>query len=152
MFGIQSFTLKVIAIILGIIIGGVVLICIGVTAGCTPNDGIELKQSQMALATKNNIDSSQQEIDNSIDVKLPEESNRQLPPTESTADETLKLVKARADERAKIILAQAELKEKIIRAQEEKWRLLVWVVGVGAFLLAIAALYIRSPLDKKGRE
>ncbi len=150
MFGIQSFILKIFMIV----ITGIVVICIATVVGCTPNSGTELKQSQLALATKNNVDASKEDNrqDNSIEFVLPDVSEQALPPTDSNADETVKLVKARALEREKVLLAEGRVKEMEIRASEEKWRILVWVVGIGAFLLAIAALYIRSPLDRKGRE
>lgn len=48
-----------------------------------------------------------------------------------------------------LIQAKADAKVEAIRAQEEKWRLLVWILGAGAVLLSVTALLIRSPLEKR---
>lgn len=149
MFGIQSFILK----ILMIVMVGIVLICIATVVGCTPDNGTELKQSQLALATKNNVDASKEDNrqDNSIALDLPDVPGQALPPPNSNADETVKLVKARALEREKVLLAEGKVKEMEIRASEEKWRLLVWVLGVGAVVICVLALLVRSPVDWKDK-
>ena len=67
----------------------------------------------------------------------------------SKAEEMATIVEARGKEQERVILAEADAKEKEIRAREEKWRLLVWVIGVGAGVVALMALYIQSPLDRK---
>ena len=154
MFQIQKFALKAIAITLGIIVGGVVLICVGVAGGCAPNNGTEFSQRQLALATRTDVDSSQKDEsqDNSIVLKIPEKNvvGPPLPPVNSNADDVAKLVDARANERVKVILAQAELKEKVIRAEEEKWRNAIYGVIGAAFLLIAFWLYLKqSPWDKK---
>ena len=134
---------------------GIVAICAFALYGCTPNTGTELKQSQMALATKNNVDSSQEDNrqDNSIALQLPDFPvvGPPLPPVNSNADETVKIVEARADEREKIIRANAELEIGLVRAKEEKWRLMVWVVGIGAIIVCALALLVKSPVDWKGK-
>ncbi len=65
------------------------------------------------------------------------------------AEEMAKIVEARGAEKERVILAEAAAKEKEIRAREEKWRLMVWVIGVGAVIIAALALCIQSPLDRK---
>ena len=50
-----------------------------------------------------------------------------------------------------LIQAKADAKVETIRASEEKWRILAWVGGIGAVIVGILALLIRSPLDRKER-
>ncbi len=152
-FGIKKFLLKL-ALIIGAV---VVLVCLGVTHGCTPNNGTDLKQNQMALATKNNVDSSQEDNrqDNSIALELPELEvvGPQLPPPNTSADEVVKLVNARGDERVKIIDANGDLQAKVIRAEEEKWRILAYgVVAIVALLSGFKLYLMKSPWDDERKE
>ncbi len=50
-----------------------------------------------------------------------------------------------------LIQAKADAKVETIRASEEKWRILAWVGGIGAVIVGILALLVRSPLDRKER-
>ena len=67
MFGINKALTKWLIIV----VMGIVAICAVVT-GCTPNDGTEFTQRQLALATKTNVDSSKKDEsqDNSITLNL----------------------------------------------------------------------------------
>ena len=119
MFGIQRFSLRLVGLMLGVVVGGVVLICALALAGCGTANG--------ALAMK----SSERQSDDSISFSGAE-------------------VVASIDPVA-VIQAKTEAKVGEIRAREEKWRLLVWVLGVGVVLVAALALFIRSPLDRGSR-
>ena len=161
MFGIQKLVIKLV----GIVAIAITVICIATVVGCVPENMDGLSQKQTALAVKNNVDLSREDNrqDNSIALVVPEISDMPavqslkdatatpLPSAETNSEAMVRVVGARADERVKVILAQAELNEKVIRAQEEKWRILVWVVGVGAVIIGSLALLVRSPLDKGRR-
>ena len=111
MFGIQSTIIKIVSII----IAGIVLICIGTTAGCAP--------LRASLASKE----VNQSYDNSIDM-----------PDGVTFYDPVEAIKVKADERV-----------ALVRAEQEKWRLVVWVIGIGGVIVTLFALFIRSPLDRK---
>ena len=239
MFGIQKFSLKLVGLVLGIIVAGVVLICVVTLAGCAEKPDVvsdagnlkktvvDDKKKQFALAAKSETDNSttDKSQNNSINVditgpeapvnqsikeavapkfpELPEIATVQIEQVDpgkaaeialkvmdvktaerekilkaqidanikqleqnakqreesllaelvslkaTKAEEMAKIVEARGVERERIIRAEAAAKEKEIRAHEEKWRLLVWVIGVGAVIVAALALYIQSPLDRK---
>ncbi len=239
MFGIQSFVIKIIAVVLGIIVGGIVLICVFTMVGCAEKPDIvsdegvlkktvvDDKKKQFALAARSETDNSttDKSQDNSINVditgpdvpanqtiieatvpelpkppELPTIIVEQIDPRKaaeiaikvvdvkakerenilkaqidanikqielnakqreesmlaelvsvknSKAEEMAKIVEARGIEKERVIRAEAAAKEKEIRAREEKWRLMVWVVGIGAAIVAALALCIRSPLDRK---
>ena len=119
MFGIQKYSLKMIGLVLGIIVGGVVLICVLTTVGCgTANGALAMKTSE--LQSDDSISFSGAEVVATIDPVA-------------------------------VIQAKTEAKIGEIRAREEKWRLLVWVFGVGVALVSVLALFIRSPLDRGSR-
>lgn len=46
---------------------------------------------------------------------------------------------------------EKEMRVGLLRAQEEKWRLAVWVFGIGAVVIGVLALLVKSPLDYRGR-
>ena len=161
MFGISRFWVRIAVVI----VVGIVAVCCVTLIGCSPETGSEFGLSQLALVSKNNIDSSkhQRSEDNSIVLNVKDGGNPlgqdfedgalvATPRDKEEAESVATVVEARASERERVILAQAELKEKVIRAEEEKWRLLVWVVGIGAVILSALALLIKSPIDSTKRK
>ena len=63
---------------------------------------------------------------------------------EKTDDDSVSVTTTAYVDPLELVEAKAEAEVDAIRAKEEKWRLLVWIVG-GA---AAAALLMRSPLDR----
>ncbi len=84
MFGIQKYSLKLVGLVLGIIVGGIVLICIVTLAGCSEKPDVvsdagnmkktivDDKKKQYALAAKSETDNSNTDNsqDNSINVDI----------------------------------------------------------------------------------
>ena len=71
-----------------------------------------------------------QSYDNSIEM-----------PDGMTVYDPVEAIKVKADERV-----------ALVRAEQEKWRLLVWVIGIGGAVVTMFALFVRSPLDRYRKE
>lgn len=112
---------KLLLTALAIVIAGVVVICVAVITGCGSANG--------ALAMKTSANHTEQNADNSIEMS---EGTVLYDPVE-------------------VIGARAEERVSLIRAQEEKWRLAVWIFGIGAIVVGILALLVRSPFDYRKR-
>ena len=50
------------------------------------------------------------------------------------------------------IKVKADERVALVRAEQEKWRLVVWVIGIGGAIVAMFALFVHSPLDRNSRK